>query len=122
MAAIEASDPVAAVLRSAFAPLHKRALGLAVGMTAAVAVFAVTAFHIISRPADGLTIELLVHYFYGYNTTWVGAIAGAWWAFFSGFVAGWFIAFVRNFMLATWMLIVKTKAELSQTRDFLDHI
>jgi uncharacterized membrane protein YGL010W len=122
MAAIEASDPVAAVLRSAFAPLHKRALGLAVGITAALVVFAVTAFHILTRPADGLTIELLVHYFYGYDTTWPGAAAGAWWSFFSGFVIGWFIAFTRNFMLATWMLIMKTKAELFQTRDFLDHI
>jgi hypothetical protein len=35
---------------------------------------------------------------------------------------GWFLAFCRNLLLAVKLFVVRTRAELSQTRDFLDHI
>jgi hypothetical protein len=35
---------------------------------------------------------------------------------------GWFVAFCRNLAIATSIFITRTRAELSQTRDFLDHI
>jgi hypothetical protein len=114
-------DSVNRVLERAFAPLHKRALGVAVGATVAMVVFAVTVFHIIARPID-IPIDLVSQYFYGYDTTWRGALIGVWWGFISGFVAGWFLAFLRNFMVATWIFVVRTKASLAQTQDFLDHI
>ena len=37
-------------------------------------------------------------------------------------VSGWFIAFARNLVLAASIFWIKTRAELSSTRDFLDHI
>jgi hypothetical protein len=37
-------------------------------------------------------------------------------------VAGWFTAFVRNFVMAAMVWMARTRAELSATRDFLDHI
>lgn len=110
------------VLQRVFAPLHKLALGLAVGLTAGVVIFALTAFHVIAQPPDALNIELLGEYFYGYDVTWQGAFIGFWWAFVSGFAAAWFLAFLRNLALAIWIFAVKTKAELTQTSDFLDHI
>ena len=67
-------------------------------------------------------IELLANYFFGYTVSWLGACIGAWWGFVTGFVAGWFFAFVRNFSTATWLLVVRVKAELFEVRDFLDHI
>jgi hypothetical protein len=121
MVAPSDSDSVNRVLERAFAPLHKRALGVAVGATVAMVVFAVTVFHIIARPID-IPIDLASQYFYGYDTTWRGAFIGVWWGFVSGFVAGWFLAFLRNFMVATWIFVVRTKASLAQTQDFLDHI
>jgi hypothetical protein len=110
------------VLMRAFAPMHKRALGLATGMTAGLVVFLLTAFHVVVQPVNGLPIELLAQFFYGYQPTWAGACIGSWWAFVAGFAAGWFAAFVRNLAVAVWLMVVRMKANLAQTHDFLDHI
>ena len=115
-------DPVERTLRRAFAPIHKRALGVASGIVAALATFAVTAFHVIAAPSDAPNLGLLAQYFYGYDVTWRGALIGAWWSFIAAFVAGWFDAFVRNLVIATWLFILRTKADLAGTTDFLDHI
>jgi hypothetical protein len=117
-----AADPLTRILASAFAPVHKRALGMATGLTAGIGLFVVTAFHVVVRPPNAPPIGLLAQYFYGYEVSWQGALIGLWWGFVVGFVTGWFVAFVRNLTLATWIFIVRTKAELAQTRDFLDHI
>ncbi len=106
----------------AFAPLDKRALGIAVGLTLGAGVFALTAFHLIASPSNAIDISLLAHYLYGYTVSWKGALVGSFWGFFSGFVAGWFTAFCRNMLIAMWIFVGQTKAELTATRDFLDHI
>jgi hypothetical protein len=111
-----------AALTQAFAPMHKRALGVAVGLTAGAGVFLLTAFHIVLASPEAANIELLSQYFYGYRVDWPGALVGAWWGGVAGFVAGWFFAFVRNFALATWLLVVRARVELFEARDFLDHI
>jgi hypothetical protein len=115
-------DPIERSLRRAFAPFHKRALGVASGIVAALMVFAVTMFHVVAAPPGAPNIELLAQYFYGYEVTWRGALVGAWWSFVMAFVAGWFAAFVYNFVMATWLFLLRTTADLSQTTDFLDHI
>jgi hypothetical protein len=50
-----------------------------------------------------------------------GVLIGAW-GLFIGFVAGWFFAFCRNFSIAVSVFVFRLKAELNQSRDFLDHI
>jgi hypothetical protein len=112
---------VEAALVRAFAPMHKRALGVAVGVTAALGVFLLTAFHVVTRP-EGIRLELLSVYFYGYDVTWRGAFVGAWWAFVGGFVAGWFTAFMRNVAVAIRLTVLRVRFDLEQTRSFLDHI
>jgi hypothetical protein len=67
-------------------------------------------------------LGLLSQYFYGYSVTWPGALVGCFWGFITGFVAGWFLAFVRNLALTVAVFTLRTKAELAQTSDFLDHI
>ncbi len=114
--------PVEVVLARAFAPMHKRVLGTAIGLTVALAVFALTAFHVVAQPRNGPSLDLLANYFYGYDVSWRGAFIGAWWGFVAGFVAGWFAAFARNLAIATWLFYVRAKAHLNETRDFLDHI
>jgi hypothetical protein len=106
----------------AFAPLNKRAFGVAVGTGAAVLVVAVTLFHVLIHPEGAPRIELLRAYFVGYTVTMKGTAIGGAWAFAVGFVMGWFVAFCRNLAIATSIFITRTRAELTQTRDFLDHI
>ena len=115
-------SPGTDVLQRYFAPLHKLALGLAVGLTCGALVFALTAFHVIAEPTEGVNIGLLSQYFFGYSVTWRGAAVGFWWAFVAGFAGAWFVAFLRNLSQAIWIFTIRTKAELRQTSDFLDHI
>jgi len=123
MATVRGSAPPAnQVLERAFAPMHKRALGLAVGLTAGLVVFLVTVFHVTAHPDDGPSIGLLSAYFYGYRVTWQGAFIGFWWALVAGFTAGWFVAFLHNLGVAIWIFWIRAKASFVQTSDFLDHI
>ena len=115
-------DSTARALRLAFAPLHKRAFGIAVGAACALFIFALTAFHVVFEPEGGLRIALLRAYFYGYEQSWTGALIGTAWGFGVGFVMGWFIAFCRNLIIAVSVFLTRTRAELEQTREFLDHI
>jgi hypothetical protein len=109
-------------LTYAFAPVHKRALGMAVGAVLGSLMFAVTAFHVVTHPADGPPLELLAQYFYGYTVSWPGALVALFWGGVSGFVLGWFAALVRNVTVSIAVFVFKTKANLRQTADFLDHI
>jgi hypothetical protein len=106
----------------AFAPLHKRHFGTAIGVAAAVVVAGFTLLDLVVHPGDGGAIGLLAQYFAGYTVSLQGALIGALWAFFVGFIAGWFVAFCRNFALAAAIFWVRAKANLTASRDFLDHI
>jgi hypothetical protein len=104
-----------------FAPVDKRAFGVAIGTVMALGVFAVTAIDLLrGLPWRGL--RLFSTYFIGYELTWRGALIGLLWGFVAGFCAGWFVAFTRNLALAVSLFIIRTRAELDTTRDFLDHI
>jgi hypothetical protein len=110
-------------LRFAFSPLVKRAMGLAVGVTLGGAVFLVTIYAHFFLPLDvGGRLGLLSNFFHGYDVNVAGAFVGLFWGFWTGFVAGWFFAFCRNVALATWIFVIRTKAQLSANREFLDHI
>jgi hypothetical protein len=64
----------------------------------------------------------LAQYFSGYSVSPTGAVIGGLWAGFVGFVAGWFLAFCRNFAIAVAVFLIRTRATLAANRDFLDHI
>lgn len=106
----------------AFLPLDKRAFGLACGLVGGLLVFLATAFALLVLGGDPTGLELLGEYFYGYEVSWAGALIGFFWGFVTAFVFGWFAAFVRNLALALSIFIARTREELRQTRDFLDHI
>lgn len=114
------AEELSPTLALAFAPLHKRALGVALGSAAGIVFFVVTAI-VILRDAD-VSLYLLAQYFYGYTVSWGGAFVALFWGFVVGFVAGWFIAFCRNLALAISIFISRTRGELGATADFLDHI
>ncbi len=105
-----------------FTPLHKRGMGAGVGVAAAAVVFLMTAVPLIRGGAELPELGLFGQYFSGYSVSWSGALIGAAWAGFAGYVMGWFLAFLSNFMLAIRLLALRARAEMTQTRDFLDHI
>jgi hypothetical protein len=109
------------VFQPMFPRAHKSALGLAIGLTAGMAIFLITAFHLVLRP-QGMPLELQSQYFSGYDVSWRGAFVGLGWGLATGFVAGWLLGFVHNFTVGVWLLLIRTRQDLKQTRNFLDHI
>lgn len=105
-----------------FAPLHKAAFGVAVGVAGALLVFAATALTILRGTEHLIHLGLLATYFRGYSTSWGGALIGAAWGGLVGFIFGWFTAFVRNLVMAVSLFLIWTRADLERTREFLDHI
>jgi hypothetical protein len=119
-AEMERELPRAAMLL--FAPIDKRAFGAAIGVVAALGVGGLTALQLLVNPQPAMDLSLLSQYFAGYTVSWPGVFAGAAWGFATGFCAGWFTAFVRNLVMALSLFMIRSKAELSDSRDFLDHI
>ncbi len=115
-------SPAEEALHLAFAPLHKRNFGLAIGLATGLFLFVATLIYVLRDGAAVFDLGLLRNYFAGYRPTVGGAFVGFGWGVLVGFVAGWFIAFVRNSVLAISVFLIRTKADLFQTRDFLDHL
>ncbi|MGK2962299.1 MAG: hypothetical protein ACSLFK_09170 [Gemmatimonadaceae bacterium] len=105
-----------------FAPVDKRAFGVAIGLACALGVVALTAAELLLKPIPTLHPELLSQFFAGYTVSWTGALVGGAWGFFVGFCAGWFTAFTRNLVLALSLFFLRSRVELDSSRDFLDHL
>ena len=118
----ENQQKLSAALIYAFQPLDKRAFGVAIGLVAGLGVALTTIIVLIQGAGDTVNLRLLNQYFFGFTVSWAGVPIGFAWAFVVGFTAGWFVAFLRNLVLAVSMFAVRTRAELSQSHDFLDHI
>jgi hypothetical protein len=104
-----------------FAPIDKRAFGVAVGVAGAMSIAGLTILDLlVPNPWPGLA--LLNQYFAGYSLSWPGALIGALWGFAVAFCAGWLLAFVRNLTLALSLFMVRSRADLDEASDFLDHI
>lgn len=119
---IELSERLPRSATLLFAPLDKRAFGVAIGVAVGLVIFSVTAIDLAFHSSPWPGLSLLNQYFAGYSVTWVGAFIGLAWGFAVGFCAGWFVAFVRNLVLAISLFVLQTRADLGETRDFLDHI
>ena len=100
---------------------HLGALGAAVGLTFGIGLFLLTALHVMLR-LQGLPLGLLSQYFYGYDITWSGAMAGLAWGGAVGCVAGWLLGLVHNVTVKAWVLIIRARYEPSQASDLLDQI
>jgi hypothetical protein len=111
-----------AVILLAFAPLHKAALGAAVAIVCATGFALLTLADLAIDPHRRAGLDLLGHYFYGYSTSLRGAAIAFFWGGVVGFVAGWFVAFARNVVMALWLLYVRARADWVATSNFLDHI
>jgi hypothetical protein len=123
--AIEDGETLEQLPRSAsllFAPLDKRAFGVAIGAAVGLLIFGITLLDLAAGLQSAGGVTLLREYFAGYSISFFGALIGLAWGFAVGFCAGWFVAFVRNLVLAVSLFLLRERAELDETRDFLDHI
>lgn len=118
----ERSSLVDSPLIRAFAPLHRSALGVAVGVVLGSLIFAVTLVSMSHGLHTSTSLALLGQYFIGYTVTLPGSLIGLAWGFGVGFVLGWTIALLRN--LAVWVFLVglRSRAEMDQYSDLLDHL
>jgi hypothetical protein len=105
-----------------FAPLHKAAFGVAVGVVCGLALALATAGDLVLDPQRRIGLDLVSQYFYGYSVSPMGIIVGFLWAAAVGVVGGWFMAFSRNAIMAMWVLYFRARADWMATGDFLDHI
>lgn len=120
--ALDIEEQLMPTLRLAFSPLHKAAFGTATGVAGALTMAALTIASLLSSRVANFPLALLNQFFTGYTVSWGGVLVGAVWGFAVAFVAGWFIAFCRNLALAIVAFSYRTRAELEQTREFLEHI
>ena len=115
-------SPVISAMLFAFAPLHKRAFGVATGVAGALLIMLLTLAGMFLPGARAFPLDLLGEYFAGYSVSWLGVLVGGLWGFVVASIAGWFAAFCRNVALAISAFMIRTRAELDSTREFLDHI
>jgi len=107
----------------AFARLHKRGLGVAMGVAFALGLWLLTMILVVKGGYPiGPTLGLLGHYFPGYTVTFVGAFIGLFWGFIAGFLLGGSFALLHNFFVWAWLVVIRSKAEMEQYGDFLDHM
>jgi hypothetical protein len=115
-------SPVISAMLFAFAPLHKRAFGIATGVAGAFLMVLLTLAGMFLPGAREFPLDLIGQYFQGYSVSWTGVVVGALWGFAVASIAGWFAAFCRNLALAFSAFVIRTRAEIDSTREFLDHI
>ena len=119
----ENRSDLAPSLLQAFAPLHRVAMGVACGVAMGGAIFVMTVVLLLKGgEVVGPNLRLLGQFFFGYEVSWTGAFMGFLWGMVSGFVLGWGFALTRNLVFWIWLTLVRSRAEMEQYGDFLDHM
>ena len=109
-------------LLRAFAPLHRSALGIACGVVVGGLICAATLALVIHGRRPNVKLYLLDEFFWGYSVSWLGALIGFLWGWVVGFVLGYGFALVRNAAVWMWLTVIRSRAEMEQYSDFLDHL
>ena len=120
----EAESPqVETGLLLAFAPLHRLALGVASGVVMGGLIFFATALLLVKGGYPvGPNLALLGEFMFGYEVTIRGAFIGLAWGFGIGFFLGWCFAVAHNVAIWVWLMVIRSRAEMDQYGDFLDHM
>ena len=107
----------------AFAPMNRVAMGAAGGVVLGGAIFLMTIALLLKGGYPvGPTLGLLGQYFFGYTVTWTGSLVGLLWGFGTGFILGWGFAVTRNLAVWCWLTLIRSRAEMDEYGDFLDHM
>jgi hypothetical protein len=108
-------------LLRAFAPLHRTAMGVSFGVLAG-GMLAIATATLVIRDSRTPNFDLLAQFFWGYSVSWPGVFVGLFWGFVVGFVMGYGFALVRNAAVWIWITAIRSRAEMEQYSDFLDHL
>ena len=123
MAEDESKEQLPSPLLLAFAPMHRTAMGVAFGVVCGGLLFIMTAALLLKGGYPiGPNLSLLGQYFPGYSVTVLGAFIGLLWGFGVGFILGWGFAVARNAIVWAWLTLVRSRAEMDEYGDFLDHM
>jgi len=107
----------------AFAPLHRLAMGVAGAVVCGGLLFLMTvALLLRGGGIVGPRLRLLSNFFAGYDVTWPGSLVGLGWGLVAGFILGYGFALAHNLAVWAWLIAVKSRAEMEQYGDFLDHM
>ena len=109
-------------LLRAFAPLHRSALGIACGVVVGGVICLATVVLVVQGGYRDEKFYLLAQFFWGYSVSWPGTLIGFVWGWIVGFVLGYGFALVRNAAIWMWLTVIRSRAEMEQYCDFLDHL
>jgi hypothetical protein len=119
----EPKEQLPSPLLLAFAPMHRTAMGVACGVVCGGTLFTMTMALLLKGGYPiGPNLALLGQYFFGYRVTFAGAFIGLLWGFGAGFLLGWGFAVARNLIVWAWLTLVRSRAEMDEYGDFLDHM
>jgi hypothetical protein len=113
--------PAESPLLRAFAPLHRAAMGVAWGVVCGGLLALATLVPVI-KGIDFLSFGLLEQFLWGYSVSWRGVFIGLLWGFGVGFALGYGFALIRNAAVWLWLTVVRSRAEMDQYSDLLDHL
>lgn len=107
----------------AFAPLHRLGMGVASAVVCGGVLFLMTLVLLVQGGGIvGPRLRLLGHFLAGYDVTWLGSLIGLGWGLVVGFILGYGFALAHNLAVWIWLVAVKSRAEMDQYGDFLDHM
>lgn len=111
------------VLLRTIAPLHRVAMGIAAGVVMSSLLAIITIVLLLRRTDEAITAgSLLGQFLWGYSVSVAGILIGLVWGFVVGFVMGYGFALARNAALWLWLTLIRSRAEMEQYSDFLDHL
>lgn len=109
-------------IMNAFGRVDKLAFATALGTVAGLFLFFATIFLVIKGgDVVGANLQLLNQYFIGYSVTVKGSFIGMAYSFAWVFLFGWLAAYIRNFIVASYIFRLKKKTELLSFKDLMDH-
>lgn len=116
------SERLLDVLDGAVPKLDPLSLGMSLGLVVGLALLVTTLFVLLRGGDVGATMTLLNQFYPGYTVTAVGALVGLGYGFFTGFSLGWGYAFLRNAMMALYLVSLHRSAQQSVMRQFFEYI
>jgi len=77
---------------------------------------------LVVRGPEELNLNLLNQFLWGYRVSVGGIFIGLVWGAGVGFALGYGFALAHNTAVWIWLTVVRSKAEIEQYSDFLDHL
>jgi len=106
----------------AFARIDRRALGVACGAVLGGFLSGGTLILVVQRRDPAFGLGLLGQFFWAYSVSWQGVLTGFFWGLVVGFIFGWGLALVRNATMWIWLTVIRSRAEMNEYSNLLDHL